>query len=106
MENQNNKIDNVDCENGGHLHEPCNVSFLGKVFVFLITLYQKLISPLLGDNCRFYPNCSQYAKDALGEHGIFKGTILSLKRVLKCNPFHSGGIDFVPKRKINKNLYG
>lgn len=63
----------------------------------LIGLYQKSISPFLGNRCRFYPSCSQYAKESLTEHGIFKGSFLSVKRIVKCHPLHPGGYDPVPK---------
>jgi|GEM_PF-301478 uncharacterized protein len=66
------------------------------LFLFLIGLYQKLISPLLGPRCRFYPSCSNYAKESLQIHGIFKGGYLAACRCLKCHPFHPGGIDPVP----------
>ncbi len=66
------------------------------IIVFFITLYQKLISPLFPPTCRFYPTCSNYAKEALIKHGFFKGSYLSVKRVLKCHPFHPGGYDPVP----------
>ncbi|UAA38798.1 membrane protein insertion efficiency factor YidD [Paraneptunicella aestuarii] len=66
------------------------------VFIFPIKLYQKLISPLLGSNCRFTPTCSQYAIEAIKLHGIVKGTWLSIKRILKCHPLHDGGHDPVP----------
>lgn len=66
------------------------------VLVFLISLYQALISPLLGAKCRFYPSCSQYAKEALLKHGILKGMGLSVRRILRCHPFHPGGYDPVP----------
>jgi putative membrane protein insertion efficiency factor len=58
--------------------------------------YQVLVSPLLGPHCRFYPTCSQYAAEAISRHGIFKGALLSAKRLLKCHPFHPGGVDPVP----------
>jgi putative membrane protein insertion efficiency factor len=64
----------------------------------LIELYQTLISPMLGNRCRFYPTCSHYAADALAEHGLFKGTWLALKRIGKCHPLHEGGFDPVPPR--------
>ncbi len=67
-----------------------------KIFILLIILYQKLISPLLGNNCRFYPSCSEYAKKSLEKHGFFKGFWLSVKRIFKCHPFHPGGHDPVP----------
>ncbi len=66
------------------------------VLALLISLYQVLISPLLGPKCRFYPSCSQYAKEALLKHGFLKGMGLSTRRLLRCHPFHPGGYDPVP----------
>ncbi|MES2764631.1 MAG: membrane protein insertion efficiency factor YidD [Bacteroidota bacterium] len=66
------------------------------ILIGIITLYQRLLSPLLPASCRFHPTCSQYAKEALSRHGIIKGIWLSLKRILRCNPFHPGGFDPVP----------
>lgn len=60
-----------------------------------ITFYQKFISPFLPQSCRFYPTCSQYAKEAIEKYGIKKGIVKSIKRLLKCHPFHPGGIDKV-----------
>lgn len=62
-----------------------------------IHVYRWLISPLFGPSCRFYPSCSQYTLEALEKQGILKGSLLSLKRLLKCHPFHPGGIDPVPQ---------
>lgn len=62
----------------------------------LIRGYQIVISPLLGDHCRFYPSCSHYAYQAIRKYGIFKGGYLAVLRLLKCHPFHPGGIDPVP----------
>lgn len=67
-----------------------------KILISLIRFYQRAISPYLGRNCRFYPTCSVYAIQALQQYGLFKGLWLTLRRVLKCNPFHPGGIDHVP----------
>ncbi len=64
--------------------------------ILLIRGYQYFISPLLGAHCRFYPTCSQYAIEALRGHGVLKGSYLVMKRLLKCHPFHEGGIDLVP----------
>ena len=64
-----------------------------KVEVFLIKLYQKLLSPLFPPSCRFSPTCSEYAVQAITKYGIFKGTIKSIWRILRCNPFNSGGYD-------------
>jgi putative membrane protein insertion efficiency factor len=66
------------------------------LFVFLITLYQKLLSPWMPPSCRFTPTCSQYAKEALLKHGLLHGLALSLKRLARCHPFHAGGYDPVP----------
>ena len=64
-----------------------------------IRLYQIAISPFLGTNCRFYPTCSSYALEALEVHGVIKGSYLAIRRILKCHPFHDGGMDPVPKTK-------
>ena len=61
--------------------------------IYMIEFYQKFISPLKGQTCRFYPTCSTYALAAYKNHGFLKGTILTLKRILKCHPFHPGGYD-------------
>nr|WP_321255933.1 membrane protein insertion efficiency factor YidD [uncultured Pseudodesulfovibrio sp.] len=66
------------------------------IFLALIWLYQKLISPLLPQACRFYPTCSEYAMEAVTLHGAFKGGLLTLWRLLRCQPFCSGGFDPVP----------
>jgi len=64
-----------------------------QIAILLVRGYQKFISPLLGQNCRFYPTCSQYAIQAYQKYGFFKGTYLAVKRVLKCHPYHPGGYD-------------
>lgn len=64
-----------------------------KVMVFLIDFYQKIISPNLPKSCRFYPTCSEYAKQTINKYGVIKGTIKSAKRLLKCHPWHEGGYD-------------
>ncbi len=66
------------------------------VLVFLITLYQKLLSPWLPPSCRYTPSCSQYAKEALLKHGLFRGLLLAVRRLSRCHPFHAGGYDPVP----------
>lgn len=72
------------------------------ILVFIIKAYKYLISPLLGNNCRFYPSCSMYAIESLETHGVPKGLYLTLVRLLKCHPFHEGGIDPVPEKFGNK----
>ncbi|MEX1029393.1 MAG: membrane protein insertion efficiency factor YidD [Paenibacillaceae bacterium] len=61
-----------------------------------IYVYRKIISPLKPPTCRFYPTCSEYALEALEQHGALKGSLLTIKRICKCHPFHPGGIDHVP----------
>ncbi|MFL3004917.1 MAG: membrane protein insertion efficiency factor YidD [Candidatus Neomarinimicrobiota bacterium] len=60
---------------------------------YIIKSYQIAISPLLGKNCRFHPTCSNYALEALKKKGLLVGVFLSIKRILKCNPFFAGGYD-------------
>jgi len=62
----------------------------------MIRGYQVMVSPMLGPACRFYPSCSEYAYEAISRHGFFKGAFLAGKRILKCHPFHPGGVDLVP----------
>ena len=70
--------------------------FFTKFFCLLIRAYQICISPLFPPTCRFTPTCSAYALEAIKKHGPVKGLILSIKRILKCNPYHEGGYDPVP----------
>ena len=65
-------------------------------FLILIRIYQTLISPLLPSTCRFSPTCSEYSKQSLIKYGLIKGSILSIKRILKCNPWGGNGYDPVP----------
>lgn len=62
----------------------------------LIRLYQVLLSPLLGNRCRFHPSCSHYAMEAVGRFGVLRGGWLTLARLGRCHPFHPGGFDPVP----------
>lgn len=71
-------------------------NFLTKFFCSIIFFYQKYISPLFPACCRFKPTCSQYALEAIKKYGIVKGFFLSIKRILRCNPFCHGGYDPVP----------
>jgi len=68
----------------------------------IIRIYQLFISTFLGQNCRFYPTCSCYAHQALTRHGIIKGGALAIKRIVKCQPMHPGGVDEVPDLVIKK----
>ncbi|MCD6500689.1 membrane protein insertion efficiency factor YidD [bacterium] len=64
-----------------------------KVFIKIIKIYQKYISPYSNRHCKFYPSCSEYAKLAFEKYGVFKGLIFSCRRILKCHPFSKGGVD-------------
>jgi len=64
----------------------------------LIQLYRKFLSPLIGPHCRFTPTCSAYAVEAFQKHGFWKGGILTLWRILRCNPFGKAGYDPVPEQ--------
>lgn len=67
-----------------------------------VIFYRKFISPLTPPSCRFYPTCSAYALEAIEVHGALKGSLLGAKRIMKCHPFHPGGVDLVPPKKENK----
>ena len=82
--------------------------YMGKHIIYnmdnvLLKIYKYLISPLLGQNCRFLPTCSEYAEESLKTHGLIKGLSLTFKRISKCHPIEllggSSGLDFVPKKK-------
>ena len=68
------------------------------IFIKIIRLYQIVLSPILGSNCRYHPTCSQYMIDAVNEWGVIKGVILGTKRMLKCHPLGSKGFDPIPKK--------
>lgn len=67
-----------------------------RVLIGLVKGYRLLISPMLPPSCRFYPTCSEYAVEALSQHGAFKGGWLTLRRLGRCHPFCAGGVDPVP----------
>jgi putative membrane protein insertion efficiency factor len=66
------------------------------LLLLLIRAYQFLFSPWLGNHCRFYPTCSEYAKGAIEKYGAGRGSWLATRRLLRCNPWHSGGCDPIP----------
>ncbi len=72
---------------------------MARILIGCIRLYQRLLSPLLGQNCRFHPSCSQYAIEALRLHGLVVGAGLATWRILRCQPFCRGGHDPVPERR-------
>ena len=65
--------------------------------LLLLRAYKLGVSPFLGQNCRFYPSCSDYAAEAISRHGAWKGSVLAGKRLCKCHPWHAGGVDPVPE---------
>jgi hypothetical protein len=73
-----------------------------KVFLIILApiifVYQKLISPLLGPRCKYHPSCSSYLVQAITTHGIIKGIILGILRIIRCNPFSGGGYNPVPSK--------
>ncbi|MCG2709210.1 MAG: membrane protein insertion efficiency factor YidD [Thermodesulfovibrionales bacterium] len=77
-----------------HTVEECKVGDIIKnILLGAIKLYKYAISPLLPDSCRFVPTCSEYSAEAIERYGAVKGSYLSLKRILRCHPFHNGGYD-------------
>lgn len=67
------------------------------LLIALLRAYQLLISPLLGNHCRFYPSCSEYAREAIERYGVWRGAGLAIRRLARCHPWHPGGIDPVPE---------
>ena len=66
------------------------------VLIALLRFYKLAVSPLLGNRCRFYPSCSDYAREAIQYHGAARGTYLAARRLCRCHPFSAGGVDLVP----------
>lgn len=78
------------------------LKILSSIFIFFVKVYQAVISPLFGSNCRFTPTCSTYTIESIKEWGPFKGTWLGIKRISKCHPWGSQGWDPVPKKHPKK----
>ena len=70
------------------------------LFVAPIRIYQKLVSPLFGTRCKYYPSCSEYAAQAIMKFGILRGLVLAGWRVLRCNPWTHGGVDPVEDQRL------
>jgi putative membrane protein insertion efficiency factor len=78
--------------------EAAPVSPAARTLMGSIRIYQKVLSPLMGGNCRFHPSCSHYGYEAIEVHGAAKGSWMAIKRIGRCHPFNEGGIDPVPPR--------
>lgn len=70
-----------------------------RLAILLIDGYRLAISPLLGNNCRFHPSCSSYARTAIQRFGLIQGGWMAFRRVMRCHPWHEGGVDPVPENK-------
>ncbi|MDI6774254.1 MAG: membrane protein insertion efficiency factor YidD [Verrucomicrobiota bacterium] len=71
-----------------------------KPLILFMRVYQATLSPIFGNCCRFHPSCSNYCIAAIEKHGCLKGLAMGIGRVLRCNPLHPGGVDFVPEPRI------
>ena len=76
---------------------------MGKVLITLLRAYRYGISPFLGSHCRFYPSCSSYAEAAIERHGLLRGGWLTVRRLARCHPWHSGGCDPVPELTTHRH---
>ena len=70
--------------------------WIARALILLVDIYRALLSPLIGSVCRYQPTCSVYAREALVRHGALGGSLLAVKRILRCHPFRPGGYDPVP----------
>ncbi len=87
----------VSCESGAPSDAAAPLSVSQRVALVLLSAYKTALSPLLMSCCKFHPTCSAYAREAIERHGTAHGSLLALRRVLRCRPFAPGGIDPVPE---------
>ena len=76
---------------------------LRNILIYLVKIYQYIISPFFPYNCRYFPSCSEYSINALKKFGIFKGSYLTIIRILKCNPIFDSKFDPIPDKRNKKN---
>ncbi|MDI1308975.1 MAG: membrane protein insertion efficiency factor YidD [Methylotenera sp.] len=69
---------------------------MARILIWLIKVYQVLLSPFFGQQCRFYPTCSHYSIEAINKHGAVVGSYYTVRRLLRCHPWHAGGHDPIP----------
>jgi putative membrane protein insertion efficiency factor len=81
------------------------VSLLRRIAVAPIRAYQAVLSPALGQRCKYYPSCSEYAAQAISRFGILRGLVLAVWRLLRCNPFSSGGFDPVENQRLFRHSH-
>ena len=75
------------------------------VLLTLVRLYRLTLGQVIGGGCRFYPSCSAYAEQAIGELGAVRGTALTMWRILRCSPLSGGGIDYPPRRLYDNDIH-
>ena len=75
------------------------MSLGARLLLALLRVYRRFVSPLFGAHCRYHPTCSEYAMTAIARFGALEGTRLGLRRIARCHPWSSGGVDHVPDRK-------
>ena len=75
---------------------------MARLLIILIRAYQRVLSPALGNRCKYYPSCSEYAAQAIAEFGILRGLVLGGHRLLRCNPWSHGGFDPVDHQRLFK----
>lgn len=90
-------------QNSPNLYQRTLGKFFKSLAIIPIKAYQKLISPLLGPRCRYYPSCSTYAIQSVSTHGALKGILLGTARILRCHPWAAGGVDPVPDKGTWRN---
>jgi uncharacterized protein len=90
-----------------HIKAPHIKDGAAQLGIGAVRVYQWTLRPIIGSHCRFWPSCSEYAVEALRVHGALTGTAMAAKRILRCNPWHEGGVDPVPPSKgtrVDRNM--